>query len=219
MSQYYPQPPAYPPEADYEYDENDYEYQEDNGGDQANNSLIKYALAFFAGGCLIFLCMACCIGLAGGLWTLDGLLAATPVPGSDIGLSLDEPAMVDDAVVNEQNMRLTLTEVNRNVTLPTIPANPGRELIVLTIELENLSSEDVKYSLEDFTLINVNDEAYQPTAGDTLIQGALKRSGKLGTEKSIEGRLVFEVVAGEPELTLAWQPEGDNVQTRFIALQ
>jgi hypothetical protein len=141
------------------------------------------------------------------------------VPGSDIGLSLDEPAVVDDAVVNEQNMRLTLREVNRNVTLPTIPANPGRELIVLTIELENLSSQDVKYTLGDFSLINTNDEAYQPTADDTLIQGALKKSGKLGAEKSIEGRLVFEVVAGEPELTLAWQPEGDNVQTRFIALQ
>jgi hypothetical protein len=214
MSQYYPQqspsyPPEYPPEDAYYYDEDDYEYEveDDEYDNDSGNSLIQYALAFFAGGCLIFVCMSCCLLLAGGLWTLDAALGGgTPIPGSEFGLSLEDPAFPGEPVLNEQKARLTVHEVNWNVSLPTMPVVEGRELVIVTIELENLNTDqDVNYREEDFLLLNRYNEAYAPiTPGDTVINDALGR-GKLRPEQGLEARLVFEILAGEPELILEWK--------------
>jgi hypothetical protein len=220
MSQYYSQPPYPPeqaPEADYEYDENDYEYQEDAPA-SGSGGLLNYLLAFVGGGCLIFICISCCALLAAGAWTLGGTLSPTPAPGSDIGLSSDDPADMRDAVVNEQNVRLTVQEVNRNVKLPAVPAVQGRELVAVTVSLENTGSAEVKYSERDFLLLNRMGDAYKSLPGSTIIDQPLDK-GSIRSEEGVEGRLVFEVLAGEPELTLSWNGNGSNVNPRFIALQ
>jgi hypothetical protein len=220
MSQYYaqpPYPPEQPPEAGDEYDE--YEYEERQTGNGSESSTIKYALAFLGGGCLVFLCMCCCLVAATGMWSLSGVLSPTPIPGSDKALSLDDPAGPKEAVVNEQNVRLTVREVSRNVTLPTVPPVQGREVVVITIPLENRGQTEVNYKLDDFSLLNRNEEEYVAMAGSNLTEGALKTKGKLAAEESLEARLVFEVLAGEPDLTLVWKSEQENGQSRFIALQ
>ena len=137
MSQYYPQQgPLYPPEQnpeDYYYDEGEYEYYEDDE-DSGRSSLLQTAMAFLAGGCLVFLCMSFCALLLGALWVIDpgAGLSATAVPGSDIGLSFDEPAFANESVVNEQNVQLTILDVNRNAAVESIPQVEGREIIIVT---------------------------------------------------------------------------------------
>ena len=220
MSQYYPQPGSfYPPENnpedDYVYDEDEYEYEEE--GDGSGDSLLQRALIFLAGGCLVFLCMGCCgLALAGAL-TLDttALFAPTPVPGSDVGLSFDDPAFPDESVINEKNIRLTLIDVNRNAALAPVPVVEGRELIIITVELVNLSEAQADFNERDFLLLNSFEEAYQPLAGD-VVDGALGR-GSLPLGEGLEGRLAFEVITGERDLVLTWD-DGES-GARYIFLE
>ncbi|GAB4416831.1 MAG: hypothetical protein Fur0044_12330 [Anaerolineae bacterium] len=219
MSQYYPQsgpfyPPENDPEDDYIYDEDDYEYEEEGGG--PGDSLLRRALIFLAGGCLVFLCMGCCGLVAAGALTLDPttLFAPTPIPGSDLGLSFQDPALPDESVVNEKGMRLTIIDVNRNAALPTVPAVEGRELIIVTVEMVNLGEEEADFNERDFLLLNAFEEAYQPSAGD-VVDGALGR-GSLPPGEGLEGRLAFEVIAGERDLVLTWDDGGGG---RYIFLE
>lgn len=221
MSQYNPQrnpyyPPESNPEEDYIYEEGDFEVEDEEGGGPGD-SILQRSLIFLAGGCVVFLCIACCGLLAAGLYTLDagGLLAPTPIPGSDIGQSSDEAANPDEAVVNDQQTQLAILDVNRNASLESVPAVEGRELIIVTVELTNLGTEnEVKFNERDFLLLNVSNEAYQPLSGD-VIDGALGR-GTLPPGEGLEGRLVFEIIAGERDLVLAWEGEGGS---RYIYLE
>jgi hypothetical protein len=220
MSQYYPQPgPFYPPENnpedDYIYEEDDYEFEEDEGG--SGDSLLQRALIFLAGGCLVFLCMGCCGLFLAGALTLDptALFAPTPIPGSELGLSFGDAAFPDESVVNEKNMRLTLLDVNRNAALPAVQTVEGRELIIITIELVNLGEAEADFNERDFLLLNSFEEAYQPLAGD-VVDGALGR-GSLPPGDGLEGRLAFEVIAGERDLVLTWD-DGEG-EARYIFLE
>lgn len=219
MSQYYPQsgpfyPPENDPEDDYIYDEDDYEYEEEGGG--PGDSLLRRALIFLAGGCLVFLCMGCCGLVAAGALAMDpsSLFAPTPIPGSDLGLSFQDPALPDESVVNDKNMRTTIIDVNRNAALATVPAVEGRELIIVTIEMVNLGEEEADFNERDFLLLNAFEEAYQPLAGD-VVDGALGR-GSLPPGEGLEGRLAFEVIAGERDLVLTWDDGGGG---RYIFLE
>jgi hypothetical protein len=222
VSQYYPQPgPFYPPEQgpedDY-YEDADYEYEyDDDEFDGSGNPLQRILIFGGAGGCLLVLCIICCLVLGGALWILDpgAGLVATDVPGSDVGLSFDEPAFPDESVVNEQMTRLTILEVNRDASLPNIPPVEGREIIVVTIELVNRGEDDISFNERDFMLLNQVEEAYAATPG--VIDGALGR-GILPPDTGLEGRLVFEVVEGEFELIMAWEA-GSNVEARYIYLE
>jgi hypothetical protein len=221
VSQYYPPPgPFYPPERgpedDY-YEDADYEYEYDDEFDGSGNTLQRILIFGGAGGCLLVLCIVCCVVLGAALWVLDpgAGLVATDVPGSDIGLSFDEPAFPDESVVNEQSVKLTILEVNRNASLQSIPPVEGREIIVVTIELVNLGTEDIGFNERDFMLLNQVEEAYTATPG--VIDGALGR-GILPPDTGLEGRLVFEVREGELDLVLAWEA-GSNVEPRYIYLE
>jgi hypothetical protein len=222
MSQYYPQrspfyPPEHNPEDDYIYDEDDYEVEEDEDGG-AGGSLLQRSLIFLAGGCLVFLCMSCCVLSFVSLWTLDpsSLLIPAPAPGSELGLSFNDPAFPDESVVNEQNTKLSIKEVNRNAAgLPAVPTVEGREIIMITIELVNLGDTDVDFNERDFLLLNGFEEAYQPLAGADVGEGALGR-GTLPPGEGLEGRLAFEIIAGERDLVLTWESPGG---TRYIFLE
>lgn len=222
MSQYYPQsspfyPPEKGPEEDY-YEEGDYEYEfEDDYYGDSGDTLLQRMLLFLSGGCLVFICMSCCGLLGIVLWALDpgSSLVATPIPGSDIGLSFEDPAFPDESVINEQNVKLTILEVNRNANLPDIPPVEGRELIVVTIELVNLGDEDASFNERDFMLLNSFEEAYVSTPG--VIEGSLGR-GTLPPDTGLEGRLVFEVIADEFELILAWDGNPE-AEPRYILLE
>ena len=223
MSQYYPQqgplyPPEQSPESDYYYDEGEYEYYDnDDNGHDTSGALLQTAFAFFAGGCLVFLCMSFCGLVLAGLWILDpgGSSAATPIPGADAGLSFAAPAFPDESVINEKNMQLSILDVNRNAAVETIPQAEGREVIIITIELLNLGEEDSIFNERDFMLINSFNDAYAPALG--AVTGALGR-GSLPPGEGLEGRLVFEVIAGEVELILLWEP-GQGAEPRYIYLQ
>lgn len=219
MSQYYPQsgpyyPPENNPEEDYIYDEDDYEVEEDGGG--SGDSLLQRVLIFLAGGCLVFLCMGCCGLVLAGLFTFDptALLAPTPIPGSDLGLTFSEAAFPDESVVSEKSVKLTIIDVNRNAALPAVPPVEGRELIIVTVELVNLGEAEVDFNERDFLLLNSFEEAYQPQAGD-VVDGALGR-GSLPPGEGLEGRLAFEVIAGERDLVLTWD---DGSGARYIFLE
>jgi hypothetical protein len=96
-----------------------------------------------------------------------------------------------------------------------VPAVEGRELIIVTVELTNLGAEgEIEFNERDFLLLNVSNEAYQPLSGD-VIDGALGR-GTLPPGEGLEGRLVFEIIAGERDLVLAWEGEGGS---RYIYLE
>ena len=221
MSQYYPQqspfyPPERNPEDDYIYDEDDYEIGEDeNGG--SGGALLQRSLIFLAGGCLVFLCIICCALSLVGLWTLDPstLFAPTPIPGSELGQSFNDPAFPDESVVNDQNVRLALIDVNRNAALPAVPAVEGRELIIVTVELVNLGEAETDFNERDFLLLNSFEEAYQPLAGADVVDGALGR-GTLPPGEGLEGRLAFEIIAGERDLVLTWEGSGGS---RYIYLE
>lgn len=219
MSQYYPQPgpyyqPQQGPEDDY-YEEGDYEYEDEDGG--SGNSFLKYGLIFLGAGCLLLLCIACCGIVAAGLFAYDPttLFAPTPIPGSDLGLTFDEAANPDESVVNDQQTQLTILDVNRNASLATVPAAEGLELIIVTVEVVNLGDQDIKFNERDFLLLNQNEEAYESLAGSDLIDGVLGR-GSLPPGEGLEGRMVFQIRAGEQDLVLAWEGEGGS---RYIYLE
>lgn len=225
MSQYYPpQGPMYPPEqgpeGDYYYeDEGDYYeyYDDDENGGEAGNPLLQTILAFIGGGCLVFLCMGFCGLLLVALWILDpggSSLAATPFPGSDLGLSFDEPAFPDESVTTEQGMQLTILDVNRNASVETIPQAEGREVIIVTIELVNLGEEESNFNERNFMLVNGLQEAYAPALG--AVDGALGR-GTLPAGEGLEGRLVYEIIADEFDLRMLWEPASDA--PRYIYLE
>lgn len=221
MSQYYPQQgPAYPPpqhnpEGDYYYDDDDYDYEEYDDG--SNNSRMRLGLSFLAGGCLTALCIGLCVFAVGLLWVADpslGISDPTPVPGSNIGLSFDDPAFSSESVVNDKNVQLTILEVNRNAVVEAIPQVEGREVLIVTIELVNLGNENTNFNERDFKLLNQFQDAYEPALG--AIAGALGR-GTLPPNEGLEGRLVYEVTSGEVDLRLFWQAPDST--PRFIYLQ
>ena len=224
MSQFYPQQPNpyYPPQQNpeeedyYDYDDFDYDYDDDDD-DESGSNLTKILAFVLGGGCLIFLCVVCCGLVGAGLWYLDpgSSLVATAIPGSDIGLSFNEPAFPDESVVNESNMKLTILEVNRNAALAAVVPTEGSELIIVTIELVNLGTEETNFNERDFTLLNANEEAYQPLPG--VVDGALGR-GSLPPAAGLEGRLVYEVPAGQADLVLQWDG-GADTQLRYIWLE
>jgi hypothetical protein len=222
MSSYYPpRSPYYPPINNPEeeiYDEEDFEIEDDESGG-SGDSWFQRILIFLGGGCLVFLCLACCGLLAIGAYSSDltSLLASTPIPGSDIGLTFDEPAYPDERVVNEKQMRLALREVIRNAALNTVPPVEGREIIIITLELANLGDEEVDFDERDFLLLNRGEEAYQPVIGQGIVDGVLGR-GSLPPGDGLEGRLVFEVIAGEQDLVLNWDG-GEGTQPRFIYIE
>ncbi|NJN99517.1 MAG: DUF4352 domain-containing protein [Anaerolineales bacterium] len=137
-----------------------------------------------------------------------------PIPGSDVGLSFQDPALPDEAVVNEKNMRATIIDVNRNAALATVPAVEGRELIIITVEMVNLGEAETDFNERDFLLLNAFEEAYQPLAGD-VVDGALGR-GSVPPGEGLEGRLAFEVITGERDLVLTWDDGGGG---RYIFLE
>lgn len=221
VSQYYPQPgPFYPPEhgpEDDYYDEGEFEYEYDEDYGNSGNTLLQFALITLGGGCLVFLCIGCCLLLGTALWFLDpgSSLVSTPNPESVIGLTFDEPAFPDQPVVNEQGVRLAIMDVNRDAAIPDIPPVEGRELIIVTIELVNLGDGNVDFDERNFMLLNRLQEAYVPTRG--TIDGALGR-GVLPPDTGLQGRLVFEVAAGEFDLVLAWD-NGPDSEPRYILLE
>lgn len=223
MSQFYPQPPnpyyrpqQNPEEDYYDYEDFDYDYDDDDDEDSGNN-LSKILLAVLGGGCLIFLCLGCCAVVGAGLWYLDpgSSLVATTIPGSDIGLAFDSPAYPDESVVNEKEMKVTILDVNRNAALPAATPAAGGELIIVTVELVNLGQEEIDFNERDFTLLNAYEEAYMPIPG--VVDGALGR-GSLPPDAGLEGRLVFEVAAGEVDLVMRWDG-GPDTQPRYIWLE
>jgi hypothetical protein len=220
MSQYYPQNPYYPPQQAPEGDYDEYEYEDDYYDDNIKgDSIAQRLLIFISGGCLVFICTGCCLLMIMGLWILDpgsGLLA-TPLPGSDLGLTFDEPAYPDEAVVNDQQVKLSILTVNRNVSLLGVTPVEGQELTVVTIELINLSDETISYSSNDFRLINSQEQAYATSPAMAAVDNPLGR-GSLEPTQGIQGRLVFDLIAGETDLVLEWQ--GDrNAQPRYIYVE
>jgi hypothetical protein len=221
MSQYYPpRGPLYPPEQNPEtyYEDADYEYEENGWG--GRNNTLQTALAFVGGGCLVFVCMSFCVLLGAALWVLDPTAtAAVPPEGGDIGLSFDEPAFPDESVVNEQGAQLKILDVNRNAALESVTPVEGREIVIVTIELVNLGSEDISFNERDFLLVNGLEEAYEPMVGAINIRdGALGR-GTLPPNEGLEGRLVYEIIANELDLRLVWDPAERDVQPRYIYLE
>jgi hypothetical protein len=219
MSQYYPQQGPYylpedGPEDDFYYEEGDYDYEDDGG---SKSPWVKYGLGCLAVGCLSVLCLACCGLVFGGLFVADPttLLAPPTPPGADLGLTFDEAANPDEAVVNDQQTRLTILDVNRNASLDTAPLVEGREFIIITVEVVNIGQEDIKFNERDFLLLNQREEAYEPLAGGDVIDGVLGR-GSLPPGEGLEGRLVFQVLAGEGDLVLAWEGDGGS---RYIYLE
>lgn len=222
MSQYYPQqgsaypPPPHNPEGDYYYDDDDYDYEEYDDT-ASGNSTMRLGLSFLGGGCLASLCIGLCVLAFGALWITDpslGLSEPTPIPGSDIGLSFEDPAFSNEAVVNDKNVQLSILEVNRNAVVESIPQVEGREVIIVTIELVNRGEENTNFNERDLKVLNGFQDAYEPSLG--AIAGALGR-GTLPPNEGLEGRLVYEVVTGEPDLRLLW--EAPDSAPRFIYLQ
>jgi len=220
MSQYYPPqgpmyPPEQPPEDYYYYEEGEFEY-DDADAEEGAGSLLQLGLAFLSGGCLVFLCMSFCALLLVVLWVLDpgAGLSATPEPGSEIGLSFDGPAFPGEAVVNSQGLQLTVLDVNRNAALETVSPVEGREVIIVTIELVNLGEETASFNERDFSLLNSFQEVYPATVG--AVTGALGR-GSLPPSEGLEGRLVFEVIEGDLDLRLLWEPR--DAEARYLYLQ
>lgn len=222
MSQYYPpQPGYYPPPANPEggyYEDDTYEdYEMDEGLERQGDSWLTRLAIFMAGGCLTFILMTSCVCLIAALWVLDpgGSVLAPSFPGSDIGLTTDEPARVTEEVVNEQGISLSILDINANAESNTIPQTEGSEIVIVTVQLKNLSEEIISYDDEfNFKLLNQGDGFYTPTLG--AIDGALG-FGDLQPLEGRQGRLVFQILAEESGLMLEWvMPDSEP---RYIALQ
>ncbi len=222
-SQYYPQqkpyspPPPSNPEGEY-YQEYEYDEAEEDEEVSSGDSCLVRGLIFTAGGCVTFLFMSFCGLLGIGLWILDpgSALLSSPIPGSDIGLAFEKPATAREAVVNDQSVRLTILQVNRNAESNTIAKQDGTEIVVVTVQLENLGSKDIDYDEErNFRLLNQNSGYYNLTAGaigDGLGFGSLRPA------EGTQGRLVFQVMTDEQGLVLEWDV-GTGSKPRYIQLQ
>ncbi len=221
MSQFYPGQGSYPPIQGPEVEYDDYEYyDEDEYGEDEfeGDSLAQRLLIFLSGGCLVFMCMGCCVLMFTGGWLLNPLAAFESAPeGSDLGLTFDDPAFPDESVVSDENVQLSIVSVNHNVTLPDFTPVEGRELLVITIELVNLGDEEAGYSESDFILINEFEEAYTVSPASASVDGALGR-GTLAPGEGLEGRLAFDLLAGEVNLILGWEG-GREAAPRYIAIE
>jgi len=160
------------------------------------------------------------LGLAG-LWLLDPGSSLFAYENSDIGLAFDKPASMNQKVTNDQGMQLQLVEVNRNANSNTIPAQDGVEIIIVTVELTNLSGNDIGYDDEkQFKLVSLspkNDLIYEFPP----VPGAIDDSlgfGSLAAEDGIAGRLVFRVVANTPNLVLEWASGEKESTPRYIEI-
>ncbi|MDX1520763.1 MAG: DUF4352 domain-containing protein [Anaerolineae bacterium] len=218
---YQQQNPYYPPRSVPEEEYYDYEYEDDDGydDDPDGDSAAQRILLFISGGCLVFICIGCCLLAVMGLWILDpgsGLLA-TPIPGSDLGLTFEQPAFPDESVVNDQNVRLRILEVNRNVAVPGVAPVEGQELVVVTIELVNLGEQEISFSESDFILINEFQEAYSVSPMASAVDGALGR-GSLAPGEGLEARLVFDLLLNEVNLVLGWEA-GRDITPRYIYIE
>ena len=221
MGQYYPQsggyaPPPRGPEAEY-YD--DYEYEDDEYYEGEGDTLFQRSLFFVSGGCLVFLAMGACIICAVSLWVVDPFAStfATPAPGSDLGLTFEEPAFSDEPVVNDANIQLQILNTYRNIALENVQPAPGTELVVIDLALTNVGSDEASYNETDFRLLNDLNQLYSVSLATASLDGALGR-GPLGPDEYIEGRLAFEVAPGETGLVLGWQG-GRDVPERYIYIE
>ena len=221
MSQFYPGQGSYPPIQGPEAEYDDYEYYDDDEYDEnefEGDSLAQRLLIFLSGGCLVFMCIGCCVLMFTGGWFLTPLaLFESPTTGSEFGLSFDDPAFSDEVVVSNENVQLSIVSVNRNVALPDFTPIEGRELLVITIELVNLGNEEAGYSESDFILINEFEEAYTISTASASVDGALGR-GTLAPGEGLEGRLAFDLLAGEVNLILGWEG-GRDAAPRYIAIE
>jgi hypothetical protein len=207
MSQFYSQqqPGYYPPPSNPEehYDEyEDYELEDENEG--SGSSAMTFVFGCFSGGCATFIVLCFCLILPAGLWILDpgSDMFTTSYPGDDIGLTFEQPAHSDQSVVNDQGIELTIVVLNRNASSNTIEQQEGTELIIVTVQLKNLSSETFDYDDErDFKLLNQTNGFYD------LIPGAVEDTlgiASLPAKDGKQGRLVFRIVAAETGLVLEW---------------
>ena len=224
MSQYYPQQPGYyPPPTQPESNEEEYEEYEldENAGGGGDSWPLRCGI-FVMGGCVTFIALTACMVLSAGLWWLDPGSSLFAYENSDIGLAFDKPAPMKQEVVNDQGMQLRLVEVNRNAASNTIPAQDGVELIIVTVELTNLNSEDIGYDDEkQFKLLSPSqtpDELNEFPATPGAIDGSLG-FGTLAAEEATQGRLVFKVVANTPNLVLEWAVGDKESTPRYIELR
>lgn len=224
MSQYYQHPGPYlpppPPEdasAPEYYEDVDYEFEGAGPGAGTGPSLVQQIAVFFTCGCLGFLCASACAGILTVAWIFDAGsgLVETSVPGSDLGLAYENPALPIETVANESGMQLSIVDVNRNASLEAIPSVEGRETIIVTVELANLSSDSVAFDgATDFLLLNAEELAYRPKSN--AVDGELGQE-MLAPGEGVQGRLAFEIIADEVDLILVWEPEGS--QARYIYLE
>ena len=86
-------------------------------------------------------------------------------------------------------------------------------MIIVTIVLVNRGEEAVFFSERDFLLLNNNQVAYAPVVG--AIAGALG-GGTLPPNEGLEGRLVFQIIAGEQNHRLQWDPPDSSPRYLYL---
>lgn len=107
-------------------------------------------------------------------------------------------------VIAFDGKEVTVTKVTRNWTQEFNEPAAGKEYVKVNVQLQNKSDKEVDFNVFDWSLQDSNgtiqDTAMAFDDSDQLDSGKIAPGGKA------EGSIIFEVPAGDEELTLRYQP-------------
>ncbi|MCH8821517.1 DUF4352 domain-containing protein [Patescibacteria group bacterium] len=116
-----------------------------------------------------------------------------------------------------EGMKVTVTKVERKVRLGEFEeAESGKEFVIVTIALENVSNETVPYNEFDFRIQTASGQVLD--GAFTIAEGNLD-SGDLIAGGKHSGTVTFEVTKEEGHQYLIYKPNAFNSDRIIVQLQ
>ncbi len=120
-------------------------------------------------------------------------------------------------IAASSGMQLTVFDLQRGVQPVNLAAADGMEFVAVSVGLQNMQvAGGVPFSLDEFVLQNADKLEYLPDP--QADNGRRLNNGSVQQGQSVEGDLLFHVIAEDAPLALVWTP-GGNGKSYTVLLQ